>query len=728
MDHLDDDSPPALNHAKGRRGPASSSCAECKRLKIRCTGTTEPFPCASCVKRGVASICPNGVMNGRAKRDAGDSDILRRRNQALTARVRALEIELAKAKSTSGLSPAPSGSDRRTDDEETVYHTEDNSLVEAFGEHAPTINLLPLDDPNSDDLSIDYLCDGSLPPELLVIAASFPLATAPAMAGVKDTIRALAPAYDEAVQMAEVFYSYARWLGSPCGKERFMLSILMPLYATKSWEAESADTIALFFGILSVGAMFDQTRPQYDPIAFRLHKLCAASLALSKPLDKPTLTGLEAMQSYLFFHQLSDTPTAIVRLWSLVGVAFRMVYALGIHRDSREWGLDPAQEQRRRLLFWQLNFMDGVIAAAYGRPRFFNMRHCDCPLPDESLRPEFKGLLTWRFKCLTEAMIPVLEEAFSVHPSPTYATVLRLDAKVVGFPPVDPDTLGLDVMTMSSGECMQLFCVGGMKELILLYLHRRFLFEAVSDEQCTDLSLHKYSYSVNAAVKAAIAMTRQTRGAPLLEGSQDGVPPLLYLDAWFLCAVFATIVIKRPGWEQAETAMGEMDSLLSVFEQCHTSKRVRRCLPTMRLLREKAFSVLTFHRAGQTFKVPLDDRLELLIGGPSVAHKAAQTGGTPPSALPSEPSIQEKKMEYDLQALFGSGVDSAGSFNDVFPQPMPAFRPADVQNAQWNTPLNPPNANEMSEIDRVLNGYFNDQQGMMSLGTPSWESLMQGLL
>ena len=74
-------------------------------------------------------------MNGRTKRDAGDSDVLRRRNQALAARVKELEIELAKAKSSAGVSPAASGSDRRTDDEETVYSRdhEDNSLVEAFG-------------------------------------------------------------------------------------------------------------------------------------------------------------------------------------------------------------------------------------------------------------------------------------------------------------------------------------------------------------------------------------------------------------------------------------------------------------------------------------------------------------------------------------------------------------------------------------------------------------------
>lgn len=93
---------------------------------------------------------------------------------------------------------------------------------------------------------------------------------------------------------------------------------------------------------------------------------------------------------------------------------------------------------------------------------------------------------------------------------------MRLDTRIRDLPNIDPDALGLDVMSMTSGECMQLFCVGGMKQLILLYLHRRFLFEAISDEQCADISTHKYAYSVNACLKAAIAMVRQTRGEPFI--------------------------------------------------------------------------------------------------------------------------------------------------------------------------------------------------------------------
>jgi len=113
---------------------------------------------------------------------------------------------------------------------------------------------------------------------------------------------------------------------------------------------------------------------------------------------------------------------------------------------------------------------------------------------------------------LFRSFIPVLEEAFSVQPPPTYATIMRLDTRIRDLPSIDANILGLDVMSMTGAECMQLFCIGGMKQLILLYLHRRFLFEAISDEKCADISTHKYAYSVNVALKSAITMTRQTRG------------------------------------------------------------------------------------------------------------------------------------------------------------------------------------------------------------------------
>ncbi|TDL15880.1 hypothetical protein BD410DRAFT_81333 [Rickenella mellea] len=40
-----------------KRSRGEVSCAECRRLKIKCD---KKLPCSSCQRRGCASLCPNG--------------------------------------------------------------------------------------------------------------------------------------------------------------------------------------------------------------------------------------------------------------------------------------------------------------------------------------------------------------------------------------------------------------------------------------------------------------------------------------------------------------------------------------------------------------------------------------------------------------------------------------------------------------------------------------------
>lgn len=42
-----------------KRARGAISCAECRRLKLKCDKTV---PCGSCKRRGCESICPNGSL------------------------------------------------------------------------------------------------------------------------------------------------------------------------------------------------------------------------------------------------------------------------------------------------------------------------------------------------------------------------------------------------------------------------------------------------------------------------------------------------------------------------------------------------------------------------------------------------------------------------------------------------------------------------------------------
>jgi hypothetical protein len=86
-------------------------------------------------------------------------------------------------------------------------------------------------------------------------------------------------------------------------------------------------------------------------------------------------------------------------------------------------------------------------------------------------------------------------------------------------------------------------------------------------------------------------------------------------------------------------------------------------------------------------------------------------------------------MEFDLQALFGSGIHPNDSVNSIFTDPAPPSQP-DPLAFQWNAPLNSLNTadtNGMTELDQVLYSYLNDHQGMLDHGAPNWDSLMQDL-
>jgi len=109
-----------------------------------------------------------------------------------------------------------------------------------------------------------------------------------------------------------------------------------------------------------------------------------------------------------------------------------------------------------------------------------------------------------------------------------------------------------------------------------------------------------------------------------------------------------------------------------------------------------------------------------------VSEKGASGRASLTTAVPAEPA-QQKTMEFDLQALFGSGIHPNDSVNSIFTDPVPPFQ-ADPLAFQWNTPLSSLNAadtNGMTELDQVLYSYLNGQQGVPNHGAPNWDSLMQ---
>ncbi|KAG8805525.1 hypothetical protein FRC18_006659 [Serendipita sp. 400] len=155
---------------------------------------------------------------------------------------------------------------------------------------------------------------------------------------------------------------------------------------------------------------------------------------------------------------------------------------------------------------------------------------------------------------------------------------MRLDKHIRGLPVPNLPASAMDLMAMSASDCMQLFCVGGLKQMALLYLHRRFFFEAAADDTCQDILKHKYEYSVRAAYATSLSMVRQIRGLFYKDKALTSRIFFLWLHGFSSDIVLATLVIKRPGCDLAENALMEMNSILAIYEQADGSRRVKRCL------------------------------------------------------------------------------------------------------------------------------------------------------
>lgn len=75
----------------------SYSCAECRRLKLKCNRV---WPCSSCIRRGVEQICPNGeMMSGRGRR------LILASHSELHSRIADLEKALALAHAKTDANP-----------------------------------------------------------------------------------------------------------------------------------------------------------------------------------------------------------------------------------------------------------------------------------------------------------------------------------------------------------------------------------------------------------------------------------------------------------------------------------------------------------------------------------------------------------------------------------------------------------------------------------------------
>ncbi|KAJ3781385.1 fungal-specific transcription factor domain-containing protein [Lentinula aff. detonsa] len=690
---------------KRRKGATRLSCAECRRLKLRCDRC---IPCSSCVKRGTAAICPDGSLTtGQGNRFVlASTQELHEKIHELSSRVRELEDGLRSDHSQLTNDPHPLLSEEllkvkaplqreppaaRSILNGNVKDEEPNpDVVDAFGSLSISLSgkakffgqtansWLFLQNETSEDDTPDpsqtlLQLQAYLPPQILARASTLTMTPTPPEILQPITFQTLyyyLPSAEIAVRLRNIYYKHAAWMYNPVSEDMFNYEVWSQFYGPNS--GLSADyplvshRLSVMFMVLAIGSLVDTSLSPYNVDAEKYHQLAKAALFQDSFLDAPTINAVQAlflMTYYLFLSDRHGSSTGT--RWAIMGLAVKLSQTIGLHRDSGRWkGVELDESQRRRQLFWELFTYDSWQCFTFARPPSFALPHIDCKMPYANIdSAEDQIFHAWKHRFVSECMNLLHDQAFGAK-TPTYATVLQLDRKlrafpvpsvlqVIGFGSSEPMSTGMPESLMLT---LQRHIVLAIREMNLLYLHRSFFARAISDHPKDPLG-SPYGTSVIAAYRSAGSLVALMRN--LHTQLQDLSQRLWFLwTHMFSCAIIlGSIVTRCPSMSLAPSALLQLDSACELFSKAASGFRANKVLKIMLDLQNRAHECLDEFRRGSAARLDsMNDNDELAILGGKTRLVKKEPGS--PQLFERSPNSHNPVVPLPLSPSAGTQVDS----------------------------------------------------------------------
>ncbi|KAI9571978.1 fungal-specific transcription factor domain-containing protein [Boletus coccyginus] len=630
-----------------KRNNGQISCAECRRLKIKCD---KQIPCQSCQRRGCAALCPNGSLStGQGTRFIlAATEHLHRRIAKMSERIRQLEDALSDLQSQHSTEPHPLlredllGVDHKDDEPFTPpdesgtpgHHPDvldtfgtlsitDHGISRFFGPTGGPECLLMSDNTAQQDrtgsstpVSARNLATPALPQDLRMFSQAFPFTPMGPTGAVRGLIEGHLPNWERASYLTQTYCEQAGWLFHGVSKDQIIDELLPIYYSNGPQEVaddnKSAHELALLFLVFAVGALVDLTQDPGNAEAEHYHQIARAAICLQPVLEKPSLVTIQALHLLSIYNamsgnELSAKETSMETTRSLIVLAAHLSQTVGLHRDSTRWSLPDKIVQRRRVLFWDLFLADAWHSLDTGRPPSFSLAFIDCRYPesgnaDEKMESDFNvEFETWGYRFAAECMAEVAARTLTTE-IPSYATIMELDRKVREFPiPEFPayaaPSAAAPVPTiateeLSTSESMGRFIVAHAREVLLLHIHRSFFAQAIIESPVNPLK-SQYAPSFLATYRASSTILQ-------IIGAQYTNCPQLCARFWTIwtCAfsaaiVFGTIVTRGPRSPLASNAIKELDEACVLFTKvANHSRRAAKALPILTKLSEKAHNAL----------------------------------------------------------------------------------------------------------------------------------------
>ncbi|KAI0682175.1 hypothetical protein BC835DRAFT_1300198 [Cytidiella melzeri] len=613
-----------------KRARGEISCAECRRLKLKCD---KKLPCGSCVRRGCTTICPNGSLSaGQGTRFVlADTEQLHRKISEMSERIRQLEDALAIFQAGVSSDRHPLLRDeyltikfgpevRRTVDDEfsrnALSQTIDALGTLTIGAHGETKYIGRSGGSEAGPGSgVEGSTSGCYQEEeeldmpeldwdIEKWSYTFPFNICyDDFESFMDKLEAHLPPQPRAWALCETYLEQFSWWFRPIKRDELINEILTPIYRRSTANPGSAyhrkvdadasrcpHLLATLFMVFAVGALVDLTLPSCSVEAEKYYRLGRAALNMRSVFDSPELETVQALSLMASYQSLCTSRYTLESAWSLLSLASKLGQA--VHRDSAAWKLEEKIVNRRRNLFWEMYIFEMMHSVALGRPMSIALNHIDCESPtddEENVGKNFAGYWTWKFLFAHTVYLHITDSLLSAK-APSYEVVLDLDRRI------RQTTLPAYKLYLRPDEedynnpalCMKGWLLSQFRSIAMIYIHRTFFAQALLDNPENPLS-SPYAPSFLAANRCASVLIKSFihhfERCPDLCGRFWGI----WTHTFSASIILGTTVFRSPGVSMAASALLELELVLEIFAKgAESSKRARQAYGILRDLKAKA--------------------------------------------------------------------------------------------------------------------------------------------
>ncbi|TFK67651.1 hypothetical protein BDN72DRAFT_90025 [Pluteus cervinus] len=624
---------------ESKRARGVLSCAECRRLKLKCDKTV---PCSSCKRRGCSEICPNGsLVTGQGTRFVlADTDKLHQKISYMSDRIRQLEDalvvlqaavssephplldrELLKIKSSLDLHAAVDGEEEFTVPEEhddsqllDTFGTlaiRDDGAATFYGRSAGQESLLIVQGESSSSVQpsvvereSEWTSEIPIPQDVSMLADSFPFPPDRSGIDMDYMVQGFLPSWSEAWRLCELYLEQAPWFFGAVARRQLHEEVLPIWYdeaprpsgpSSVNSSKKGAHELALLFAIFCFGALTDVALPPApgNVEAERYYQLTKAALGIEPVLERPpSVSTVQALSLMAIYEGLAGGENSIEGTWALMGLATKLAQSVGLHRDCARWGLPPAEVQKRRALFWELFITDCWQGLATGRCATFSLPFVDCELPsdpdqiisdDGAIQPSFPF---WKAKFGAECVSAVVQGTLTSR-APKYSIILELDRKVRDM--ILPSyAQGSPPQGVGLAQTMSHFMPINYRELTLLYIHRCFFTHALETHPLDPIK-SQYAPSFLAGYRSACTIIGSVKQQFAMFPDQIARFWVLWTHTFSATIMLAHVVTRSPQSRVAPAALLELGGALELFQKAAAyGGRAVKFFPIVQRLQAKA--------------------------------------------------------------------------------------------------------------------------------------------